>query len=576
MTDRKRERLPAVPEQKPGARPTPPVSRELVTVSGRDTLSHILDQEDPKAFVKGISRVDFYWLIKQIGEEDSLHLLRLATSEQWEHLIDMEVWERDRMKLDQTTSWLGKILEADPGSLVGWFYGEGELFCYYYLFRSIQVEVKGGEEALDLPDGFTTLDNIYYIRVTEKEHEEIIMNLLRRMAAQDYQKYQMVLLGLAGVIPGELEEELYRRRNMRLAEDGFLPFEEALSLYSYVKAENLASGCSPYLLEAPPEPETGPAVPLIPFSHVGQQSFFVDAASRIIDPFFLDRLRLEFAGLCNQMVSADQIRISNMDVLVETCGRAAGYLNLGLEELSHGEIKTAEDLLKLHPLILIFQVGFSLTLELRWETERWAKEAWFSRMGLDFSFWGEYWGGTLEGILQRRPLYSPKGEEGTRRHFENLREVHQSRVVLMQIFAVDRLLGMLHSRYPFDPHAVLWDPLSTFYALLFTFWARKRLNLVPSFEPISLTEVKTFFGLLRKGGEKAPFRTEDSRPLFINDFIQIVGGDLGEQERETLTGTLSHLWDEFSEEYAWVKMSDVDGRFSRFMLIRPDSAGAPH
>ena len=33
-------------------------------------------------------------------------------------------------------------------------------------------------------------------------------------------------MGLSGVAPAEVEEEMYRRRNVRLSEDGFLPYEE--------------------------------------------------------------------------------------------------------------------------------------------------------------------------------------------------------------------------------------------------------------------------------------------------------------------------------------------------------------
>jgi hypothetical protein len=473
-----------------------------------------------------------------------------------------------------STSWLGKLLEADPRTLVQWMYGEGELLCYHFLFRSIQVEVKNGDDPVDLPDGFFTLDNIYYIRVLDKEHEETFANLLRQMAEQDYLRYQSLLLTLSGVLPAELEEELYRRRNMRLAEDGFLPFEEAASLYSYVKAETVAGSCSAYLLDLPVEAETGTRVPLIPFSHAGPRGLLMDAAERIPDPAFLDRLRLEFAGLCNQMVSADQIRIDSMDVLIETCRKAAGYLSLGLEKLSGGKQAPAEDLLRLHPLVLLFQVGFSLTLELKWETERWIKQAWFDQMNFGFGFWGDLWGGTLEAILRKRPLHFPKEEAGSPRNFENLSEVYQAKAALKRIFALDKLLETLHSRYPFE-EKIAKDPLFTFHMLLFTFWARGRLTLEPGFEPVTLTHVKSLFTQLRKGKKKAPFRLEEYRAVFINDFLQFGGENLEEPEKSTLTETLSSLWDEFSEDYAELRLSDMEGRFSRFILIRPESTDAP-
>jgi hypothetical protein len=359
----------------------------------------------------------------------------------------METWQKDRMNLEQTTAWVGRLVEADVGRVVRWLHTEGELFCFYYLFRSVLVEVRRGEELVDVPEGFFTLDNNYFIRVLDPENEEMIGNLLRRMAAQDYQRYQAVLIGLAGVLPADVEEELYRQRNIRLAEEGFLPFEEAVSLYSYLKPGAVSTERSPYLLNAPAEAEAESLVPMLPFAQVRGESFLVQAAGRILDPVFLDRLRLEFAGLCNQMISADQMQIGNMDDLVQVCRKAEAYLNVGLEEISGGETAAAERLLKLHPLVLLFQIGFSRTLELKWEAQRWLDRAWSRKMGLDFGFWGDAWGNMLEGVLHKRPLYYPEEEERLR-PFEDLSEVHRCRETLEHVFALDELLAALDSSHP--------------------------------------------------------------------------------------------------------------------------------
>ncbi len=185
-------------------------------------------------------------------------------------------------------------------------------------------------------------------------------------------------------------------------------------------------------------------------------------------------------------------------------------------------------------------------------------------------FWGEGWGGLLDGILQKRPLY-PLREGGASRHFESISEVHECRGALKQIFALDKLLRVIHSQYPFDPKRMHWDPLSTFHSLLFTFWARTRLNLEPGFKPVSLSQVKSLFRLLRKGEKTPPFRMEEYRDVFIRDLIRVGEGDLGEQEKEILVETFSHLWDEFREDYARIPLSGIDERFSRLILIRSES-----
>jgi hypothetical protein len=274
------------------------------------------------------------------------------------------------------------------------------------------------------------------------------------------------------------------------------------------------------------------------------------------------------------MLSADMIRVSDAETLVRTCRKAAGYVGLGLESLSGGDVPSAERFLRVHPLVSIFRVGFGLTMELKWEAERWVKDAWYTRMGLGFDFWGEAWGGMLEGILQKRPLYHGSGWRGEPfRPFEHLSEVKESRVGLREVFVLDRVCSILSSSYPLGRRLIA-DPLLTFHGLLFTFWARLKLNMSPGFEPVFLDEMKALLHLLRSGEEKPPFTMKGFKRGFVQDFMKR-GAGLLKGERSVLRGILSRLWDEFREEYAWVGLPELDGRFSRLVLIRKDSRGVP-
>ncbi|PQP33594.1 hypothetical protein C6A37_12120, partial [Desulfobacteraceae bacterium SEEP-SAG9] len=55
----------------------------------------------------------------------------------------------------------------------------------------------------------------------------------------DHSIYQNVLLESSSIIPAELEEEAYRLRNVRLGEKGFLPFDEAISIYQPLSPDDL-------------------------------------------------------------------------------------------------------------------------------------------------------------------------------------------------------------------------------------------------------------------------------------------------------------------------------------------------
>jgi hypothetical protein len=386
------------------------------------------------------------------------------------------------------------------------------------------------------------------------------------MANENYNRYQALLLGLAGVIPAEVEEELYRLRSVRLAEDGYLPFEEAISVYTHQKADLLKKDKSEYKLYLPDDSHTRALVPVTPFMHAQGDNLFAKSLARIIDSPFLDRLRMEFAGLCNQIFSADGVKFEGIEVLISISRKSAGYLNIGLERLSGGNIEIAEKYIENNPLISIFRVGFGLSLELRWETEKWLKQSWFLKQGLKPHFWGDEWGGILKGVLEKKPLFfSGLREEHEYRHFESLSELEKCRDIIHRLISLDRLFEIVSSEYPLDIE-ILKDPLLNFHPLLFSYWARVQLKVEHGFSPLSLEQTKEFFTLLRGKEKGPPFRMPGFREIFIRDLMLYKTG-LGPDEEILLKDTLSLLWQEFSEEYALVKTSDLDARFTKFIMI---------
>jgi hypothetical protein len=542
----------------------------LLSLSGSEALNKILDHENPGRLVRGISRVDLFWLIKKIGEDDSIPLLRLASLDQWQYILDMELWRRDRMNLEQTFTWMDRFCKADPERLSRWLLSEdGNLQAHFYLFNTLQVIIKQDDD-FQVPDGFITFDGLYYIRILDKEHEENIAHMLQTMAQQDYNRYQALFMGIAGVIAAEIEEDIYRLRSNRLAEDGYLPFEEALSVYSHQRADLLKKDRSGYKLYDHGEEDSMTPIPLTPFIHAPADNLFARALTLVRDNLYLERLRMEFAGLCNQILSADGVSLEGIEILIRISRKAAGYINLGLERLSEGNIEVSEQFVRNNPLISIFRVGFGLTLELKWEAEKWFRDAWFLKHGLPHYFWGDEWGGTLKGILENRPLfYIGLKEEGEYRHFESLGELEKCRDIIHRLILLDGLLQDISSRYPMEIEFSR-EPLLTFKPLLINFWARGQLKLDPGFLPLSLDEAKEFLRLIRGKEKNPPFTMRGMGEVFIRDIMSHEKG-LHAHDISLLKHTLSLLWQEFTEEYAMVKTSDLDTRFTRLIMIESRS-----
>jgi hypothetical protein len=539
----------------------------LASLSGKEILERIEAAPDPRALVQEMAQGDFFWVVKKVGMDDCLPVLEQASEDQWQYLLDMELWKKDRFDLAQGSGWLFRLHMANPRGLASWLLSEGQGITYYYFHRSLEVSIKEDDDPEDFPDGFFTVDGTYYVRARDPEQRPQLEEMLRSLAAQNLMAYQSLLLGLAGVLPAESEEQLYRMKSVRLAEHGFLPREEAISVYSPLEPSILASE------ELPPEPGIshteeipGQLVPVSPFIHLGRNQLLGNVVRSFADPLLQDRIYLEFAGLCNQIFSADGDVVNEAEELVKICRKAAGYVSLSLENSCAGDLQKAREILKKHSLVSLFRVGFGLVLHFKWDVAKWLKEAWFWKRGFDLTFWGDEWGETIGALLFERPLYyCGKGENGPYRDFFGLPDLERCREIVHHVMALDFLLsriekGILFSDWKAEKKGI------TFHPLLFNLWARTMLGVRPSFAGISRAQAKHFFFRLREGDEGPPYRMHKFENAFLEEMIRLASVP-DEGGENVVAETLALLWQRFREEYEQLALEDLDRRFSRYLTI---------
>jgi len=92
--------------------------KEILSLSPEKALDAILDSPQSAALVHSLSEQDFHFLIHDIGIEDTLPLLRLASDKQWEYIVDLEIWEKDRIDLASVTNSLALLFTIDPNRCI--------------------------------------------------------------------------------------------------------------------------------------------------------------------------------------------------------------------------------------------------------------------------------------------------------------------------------------------------------------------------------------------------------------------------------------------------------------------------
>ncbi|MDJ0882828.1 MAG: DUF6178 family protein [Desulfobacterales bacterium] len=560
--------------------------RQCLALPPEQALTHILEHSQPAALVHSFPEEDFYFLLQEIGPDDALPLVTLGSYRQLEFVLDQQVWDRDRIDFKSLFVWFERLIAADPTRMVRWLAAEKSNLVEYYLFNSIAIRMREhDQDPADFGPSFFSFDNFFYVRILDipateplgealqKQHRRLVRRILERLAEDDHVHYQRLLLAAMNVVPAEAEEEAYRLRNVRLAEKGFLPFEEAVGLYQPLRFDHFHQTAARFQSLVADE---NTRLPMAPLDLIASDQLFHQALRAIPPGEALDQIQSEFASLSNRITVADRLKPESRAALSVAVHKACGYLSIGLERLEPTPPLAASAARNLQAFTLegLFRLGYSQAVVLKQEAENWVTASWFARAGLPLTFWGETGLGVLGGLLLKRPLFFDRDRQGHRyREFHCLDDIQATGAQLAQLRAIDRLLDQM----PIEKLPRRYGHL-TYQNVLLTLWARSALGLADDLQPIAREAFGVFWESLflpPPQGTTPAGRVigDDRRQAFLQWLARQTGSDADELA-DAVGAALTSLFDELQTEYGRVSRASIDPRYIHHFLVAPDKSAA--
>jgi hypothetical protein len=563
--------------------------RTALTLPAEKAMDVILNYRQPAALVHSIPETDLYFLIQDIGPEDSMPLLALASNAQWDFMLDMGVWKGDRIEIRSLTRWLNLRFLADPDRFIRWFQNEETEFIEWYLFRNIQIRVQEpDEEPADIPDAFMTIDNMVYFRFlpesgdmtspqdeadasdTDEERYTFITQFLKKLYFEDPVQYQNVMLETRTILSAETEEEAWRVRNIRMAEKGFLPFDEAIGVYQPLKPDAIPKR----IISKKRTGDPHLPVPAYASGRMETDNVFVRSLKTLELDRVLPEIQTELASLINQLVVADQKTIASKADIEEVAKKAVGYLSIGLERLSAKpmDVVRSASLIRSRLLSGIFRLGYGTALELKWQAQGWLKESWFMSNKLPLGFWGETWLGVLGGLLIKKPLFFDNYQTGVLyREFRSLEDIQSTQILLDQIIRFDQLLGAMTDDLT---HFLQYAPsrqIVSYKNLILTRWAQCHIGLPPESVPIPMDRFILFFReLFGKPGKPDSAKSRKVRKAMKSSFLRWLTEKTGWTSRELAERSgpeMERLFAELEADLGAVSEADLDSRYIQLFLV---------
>jgi hypothetical protein len=348
---------------------------------------------------------ELYRLFKEAGDPHALKLMGMASPEQCLFILDMELWRGWTFQEDKAVEYLGYILQGSEEHFL-------ELlphldFNLLSLFLGRELIVTGGVGDLTTEqerrtDWDHSFDDMFLIKFKVPRHSQTIGAFLELICRLDNPLYTALMESVSGEIDIESEEECYHARSGRLADLGFPPHDEALEIYSRINPATFTPGRGKVLLQ------TGEATYLPAPAVTGDT--FLERVMPLVDS---ELFRMELNYLVNTALVADQAHLGDPEEMTSVVERVYGYLNIALEQLSRRDEAKGGEILAGEYLKRLFQLGFSIVLELKFRAERLADASYAT-------------GKALSGLKRNRPRYyrgfDPDGIDGYR-EFRDMQDV---------------------------------------------------------------------------------------------------------------------------------------------------------
>jgi hypothetical protein len=215
------------------------------------------DRDDADAVVPQLASQTFVSMARRLSDENRLELLLPhATPEQLTSVLDLDAWREDRIDVPRARLWLLAIADAYSGAAKP----RGALAELIYAMdpEMWTLALTPGTEVIDLDpndDGaldeaqeqlghlrtYETPDGFFLVGVPDDDLGQMVLQTLHLVYADDLGEGRKLTLSIQAALCAELEEDLLRWRSGRLADLGFVRWEEAMKLFRGLERDAAAT-----------------------------------------------------------------------------------------------------------------------------------------------------------------------------------------------------------------------------------------------------------------------------------------------------------------------------------------------
>ena len=323
---------------------------ELRAVQDDPTALELRD--DLHAYVPALPATTFVAVARALQVEDRLELvLPHASPDQLTALFDLDAWRRDRMDIDRARVWLLAIVEAyaaadkPRGALTDLVTAmDPELWTAALLPGTsvFHLDPEDDEQrdqaalAVESLLSYESPDGYFIIAVPDTEIGRRAVQIFDRIYADDLELARSLVNSIRGALPAMIEEDLLRWRSGRLADLGFVAWEEAMRLLRPLDVKSARDA------EPTPSASVTPLHSNTTLVSLGLRAGLLRRALAVLTPAQQGERAREFTLLVNELMAAQRFEPGDSKLQERAFHQAEATIGLGLELLATGIVDPAE------------------------------------------------------------------------------------------------------------------------------------------------------------------------------------------------------------------------------------------
>jgi hypothetical protein len=267
--------------------------------------------------------------------------------------------------------WLAALVEAPVEVLGKWAQGIDVELLAFLIRQRCRIYDLSLEEVPDEIESplWNSPDRLFTLEfVGDQDQVRMTQHLVDSLYRYSPDLMRRLLVGMRSENDAEMEETAYRWRAGRMADLGFVDFQEALVAYQELDPTTVRIGSerAPSVRsQSEPVDDVHLRLPMVVTERLSGKTPFARAVAGLQTREEAAELHYALVALCNRVLSADQVNPSDEEAIRGVLDRLSATLDLAIEFLARGDSEREVAAVRSIPILTLHRLGVSLIGKLR-------------------------------------------------------------------------------------------------------------------------------------------------------------------------------------------------------------------